>query len=166
MKRGGLGEDLTAELDPSEPFDEIPLYSRDSDVAFFGGRPVREANEILIRYSARFLADVVGVVEPAGGEPAHRYLMVSLLEWTDCRDAGSTGRPAGSELLLVPWFWIGDLAHPAMRSFEMSAGTSMCARFAESSLGSGGEFRVYENFSTWSDGEVSARVYVEAVVAG
>jgi len=45
---------------PSSPFDEIPLYSRDSDVAFFDGRPIREANEVLLRYSARFLADLVG----------------------------------------------------------------------------------------------------------
>jgi hypothetical protein len=69
---------------PSSPFDEIPLYARDSDVAFF----------------------------------------------------------------------------------EMSAGTSPCARFVESALGTGGEFRVHENFSTRGDREVPVRVYVQAVVSG
>ncbi|WP_284750373.1 hypothetical protein [Amycolatopsis sp. RTGN1] len=69
---------------PSSPFDEIPLYSRDSDVAFFDGRPIREANEVLLRYSARFLADLVGAVERTGREPAGRYLrMISLLELSD-----------------------------------------------------------------------------------
>jgi hypothetical protein len=142
---------------PSLPFDEIPLYARDSDVAFFAGRPVREANEVLLRYSARFLAGLVDAVERAGSEPAGRYLrMISLLEWSD----------DGSELLLVPRFWIGDMAHPAMSFFEMSAGTSPCARFVESALGTDGEFRVYENFSTRGDREVPARVYVQAVVSG
>lgn len=149
---------------PAGPFDEIPLYSRDSDVAFFGDRPVREANEILLRYSARFLAEVVGAVEQAGSEAAGRYLrMISLLEWSGCRDDGSAVRSDGSELLLVPRFWIGDLAHPAMSSFGMSAGTSTCARFVESALEDWGEFRIHENFSPRSDGEVPARVYVEAL---
>jgi hypothetical protein len=148
---------------PSGPFDEIPLCSRDSDVAFFGGRPVREANEVLLRYSARFLADLVAAVERAGGEPARRYLrMISLLEWSGCRADGSTIYSDGSELLLVPRIWIGDTAHPAMSSFEMSVGTSTCARFVESALGAGDEFRVYENFSP-ADADVPARVYVQAV---
>jgi hypothetical protein len=180
MSSEGPGGEFTAELDalavsadwpgigsyhPAGPFDEIPLYSRNSDVAFLRGRSVREANEILIRYSARFLADVVDDAERAGGEPARRFSrMISLMEWSDYRDDGSVVYSAGSELLLVPRFWIGDLAHPDMRSFELSPGTSSCSRFVESALGTGGKFVVYENFSPLGGADVPARVYVRAVI--
>lgn len=142
---------------PSGPFDEIPLFGRDADVAFLGDRPTREKNRLLVRFAARFLAGVPGESPP-------RYLrMISLTEWSDYRDDGSLVCSDGSELLLVPRFWIGDLTHPDMRSFEISAGASACARFVESALGPGDEFAVYENFGP-RDVEIPARVYVSSAV--
>lgn len=51
----------------SKFFDEVPLYSRDSDTDFLSGYPTSEADKILLDFSLKFLRSVVSYQEHRSG---------------------------------------------------------------------------------------------------
>jgi hypothetical protein len=61
-------------------FDEVPLYSRESDVAFLPDDD-NEANEILLRFALKFLKSVIAYEQHAPGYVA----AITLWDYSDAR---------------------------------------------------------------------------------
>lgn len=123
-------------LDPAvlssvESFDEVPLYSRLTQIEFLASHPVAEQNRLLIQAALRHLDRVRAHVRK--GPPArfrHLLTLVSVTGWWVDQEGGGVCTDGTSEIL-CPHFWIGDLEHEKLRNFRLYQPTSRCAAFVQ-----------------------------------
>jgi hypothetical protein len=144
-----------------EAFDEVPFYSRYSQLAFLADLPVAEQNRQLIRASVRHLVRIVSFFHRTheGREPGQVVRLISITGWWD--DELEGGRCTdGTSQILTPNFWTADLRDARMKHFALYPPESDCAAFVSAALGDSAEFRVYESRIEASNNYCPRRVYV------
>jgi len=141
-----------------DTFDEVPSYSRLSQLEFISSLPIVEQNRMLISAALRHLARIHEHREASPERRAEVIVMVSVTNWWlygdqigECND--------GTIENIVPRFWVGDLSHPDMKKFRVYQPQSRCAAFVTQIVGASG-FEVFESkIEEWMD-PCPARVYV------
>ena len=153
----------------SDTFDEVPLYSRLTQVDFLGELPFAARNEALVRAAVRQQLKIIDRARVLLSEAAfreHLYL-VSVTGWSDEPDEEEGGRQpemssgfAWDRHLLVPHFWVGNMGAEAMAKFAVQPGATAASVAVSAALGDDPAVGVYEGWATLGSEPVLRRVYV------
>jgi hypothetical protein len=160
----------------TEVFDEVPFYSRYSQLEFLSGLTIAETNRQLIRASVaqldRIAAHASARRRDAGldaPESVAMLYMVSVTDWIVDRADAATVCQDGTTGLLVPHIWCGNLSSGKMQAFLPGQGLprafrlphSACAEFVISALGRSPDYDIYESVEyDWCP----LRVYIRRIV--
>lgn len=141
-----------------EVYDEVPLYSRLSQIEFLADLPVVERNKQLIRAAVRHL-DRLRAHFLGNPETVHGVLrLVSVTGWWVDLEQGGLCTDGTSEIIR-PNFWVGNLGNDRMKDFRLHLPTSRCASFV-SAIVKHASHRVFESSLTESVMWCPRRVYV------
>ncbi|GAA0613485.1 hypothetical protein GCM10009534_55260 [Kribbella sandramycini] len=138
-------------------FDEVPIYSRRSELAFLGGLSVASKNRELILAAVRQLDRIHRYFEGSDGAAAV-VRMVAVTGWSIDDEAGWRCEDGTTELIR-PNLWLADLAHPDMADFRVYSPRSRCAEFVSRVIGAG-PHRVFESRPPDHLPDCPARVYI------
>jgi hypothetical protein len=143
-------------------FDEVPLFSRETQLGFLRHLTLGEINKLTIRATVlhQLKIDELAKIRFSGRiDPFLR--MVSVTGWWDVD--GPVFRTAdGNSSLLTPNFWIGNMASPEMAHFEMSDPTSEGSEFVSAAVDGMDGLRFFDGWSKGSDERWLRRVYVSS----
>lgn len=148
-----------AVLVPVDVFDEVPLYSRLTQIDFLANLPVVEQNRTLLRAALRHLDRVREHVRAhSQANTACVLRLVSVTGWWVDQENGGVCTDGTSEIL-VPNFWIGDLDHERMRGFRLYRPASRCATFVQQAA-HGPRFGVFDSRIDETSMWCPRRVYI------
>lgn len=138
MRESGLDDPAQFLAGPSfeGSFEEVPLYSRYSQISFLADRIVLERNQMVILASVDLLRRIISGARDAGWVDGDFVAMVSVLgideSWPNFVDA-----------MVVPCVWT---ARPTSRSLAflgLAPSSDPIVRFVERTVGTG--YQVYES---------------------
>ncbi|GAA0613512.1 hypothetical protein HPO96_26750 [Kribbella sandramycini] len=138
-------------------FDEVPIYSRRSELAFLGNLSFAAKNRELILAAVRQLDRIHNYFE-GSDESATIVRMVAVTGWSIDDEAGWRCEDGTTELIR-PNLWLADLAHPDMADFRVNSPRSRCAEFVSQVIGAG-PYRVFESRPPDHLPDCPARVYI------
>lgn len=142
-----------------EVYDEVPLYSRLSQLQFLAGLPIQEQNRQLVRTAVRHLDRIRENRLRHSSVVDKRVLrLISVTGWWVDAERDGICTDGTSELIL-PNFWLGNLDDERMKDFKLYLPTSRPAIFVSEAL-STSEYQVFESALTESTMWCPMRVYV------
>jgi hypothetical protein len=142
LREEGL-DDLAAVLAPRE-WDEVPLVSRLSQLAFMRGLSVSEQTRILVKCAVTHLDEVLRFV--ATSPNPNTVVMISIFDWEELVSSEPTP--------VVPNFWISTDPARDLANFRLQVGSTREARELRSWLANDGldaDFEVFESRTLASD---------------
>ena len=142
-------DDFARLLEPRE-IDEVPLVSRYKHIGFLSSLSAVEKSEVLTVWAARYLAEVVGHVDPQ--RRSNTVIMVSITRWEDLDDL--VPEPA------LPNFWICGDKRRDLATFRLTAGCSPRAQLVLKWLRTEGLDGTVVVYDPVSPGGKNERVYV------
>lgn len=132
---------------PIETFDEPPLYSRISQLAFLGDLDARERAEQLIRAAVWHLRRLVDYIEEARFDTKPDFLcMLSIVDWEQLDDDG----------MITPAFWYTHRRREMLELIPLASPESWRACFVLEVLNGDETLTVHD-----SPGDPMDRVYVQ-----
>lgn len=137
----------------TQTFDEVPLYSRLTQIAFLQGEPVQTQNTLLVRAAVRHLIESTKPDSRWTASTEGYLVMVSITDWWDYDDGGQWRETSGGDWIITPQFWIGNMNAPEMRRFRMEQPRSASSEFVKSALEDLPEMQCFEGWrhSNFSD---------------
>lgn len=150
-------------------FDEVPLYSRLTQVDFLDQLPFPARNEALLRAAVRHELKIIETAQRILPETdfRERLFFVSVTGWEDDPDEDQAGeqstasfRSAWDRQLLLPNFWIGNMSAEAMGEFAVRAAATVESEAVSTALGDDPAVGIYEGWATMAGEPFLRRVYV------
>lgn len=145
-------DQLEGFMAPIDLFDEPPLYSRFSQVAFLDGLPPAEKNRVLIRAAAWYLPVIVKYSrEFHAGRENDFFCMLSIVDWEDFDEGG----------LLAPTFWYTNPSQGILDQIRLEPPNSAYSTFVAEALDHDPSFLVWEDLASLPGTPYYERVYVQ-----
>lgn len=144
-----------------ELFDEVPIYSRLSQLTFLDHLPIAERNRELIAATVRHLDRLIEHFRSQSGADGRILRMVSVTGWWVHDDRGGIQCTDGASEVLRPNFWIGNLSDERMKNFRVFRPRTDCASFVATVVDPV-RYEVFESELTEMLGCCPRRVYVGA----
>ena|SRR5690348_14445897 len=142
-------------------FDEVPLFYRFSHISFLDGLEVRERNRLVILAAVLHLVKIADYAREYYADRENTCLrMVSVTGWWISDESGLHFNDGSAEML-IPCFWIGNMASPELQSFTMSPPITAESEFVMNAIGGDSCVRLHEGWSTFGDERYLERVYIE-----
>ncbi|MFB7874974.1 hypothetical protein ACFC06_06935 [Nocardia sp. NPDC056064] len=143
--------------------DELPIYSRDSEVAFLDKYDTPTRNRVLIYATFTLLKEALTHQRHAAWPDGYLH-MVSIPGWWEREPFGAgLMENDGSQWLLQPRLWIGNFNSTVVAdNFRMHQGLSIAADFTRSALPIESKEHVFESYSRQygDESERIERVYI------
>lgn len=153
IKLEGL-DDLSQFKDQVELFEEVPLYSRFSQLSFLKGLPSVEKNRILIRAGAWYVRVIIGSLrESCVGRDYDSFCMLSIRDWEDFPEGG----------LITPAFWCANPSQGVLEHIRLQPPNSAYSKFVAESLGRDPSFKINECLDFLPGEPHVERVYVQLI---
>ena len=147
-------DNLEGFMEPIDLFEEVPLYSRFSQVSFLDGLPPIERNRVLIRAAALYLCVIINYFrENFAGREFDFFCMLSILDWDDFNEGG----------LVTPTFWYTNPSQGILEQIRLEPPSSIYSTFVAESLDYDPTFKINEDITPLSDEPHVERVYVQLV---
>jgi|SRR5579859_343850 len=150
LRESGLDDPAQFLAGPSfeESFEEVPLYSRYSQISFLADRIVLERNQMVVLAALDHLGRIISAARRAGWADGDFVAMVSVLgideSWPNFVDA-----------MLVPCVWTARPTNRSLAFLSLDPSSDPIARFVERTVGAG--YEVYES------GRPLERLYIRPV---
>jgi hypothetical protein len=126
-----------------EVYDEVPLYSRLSQLSFLKGLSIADQNRQLIRAAVRQL-DVITKYFESHEDGRQLLRLVSIIGWWADAERGGGRCMDGTDEVIQPYLWIGNMRHERMREFKVYRPRSRCASFVSRAVNST-DYSVFES---------------------
>ncbi|MEU0092189.1 Imm15 family immunity protein [Kribbella sp. NPDC006257] len=141
-----------------ETFDEVPVYSRLSELDFMSSLPIVDQNRLMILAAARHLITIGEDLDSLPESDPALIVLVSMTSWWIDDDRAPRCNDGTIESI-TPRFWVGDLAHPDMKALRFHPPRSNPAKFVIQTVGLE-RFEVVEStMEEWMQG-CPERVYI------
>ncbi|WP_326566302.1 hypothetical protein VSH64_31070 [Amycolatopsis rhabdoformis] len=134
---------------PTQPVDEVPLYTQDSQLDFFDGMDVAAINAISVKFSYEYLLRD----RRRAPRTSVRSMMV-FANWFEPEPSVDV------EVVLFPYYWVGLQSDSEVRNFRPGPVGSLHGRFVQRVLSEYKNACVFETFSHYMGEDISDRVYV------
>jgi hypothetical protein len=156
LERQGISD--PAVFGRADTFDEIPVYSRLSELEFMSSLPIIDQNRLMIVAATRHLVKICEYRDSSPRIDTDAIVVLSMTDWWIDDDQEPRCNDGTIEHI-VPRFWIGNLAHPDMKEFRFYPPRSNSAEFIIRTVGLS-DFDVVESRTEeWMEG-CPERVYV------
>jgi hypothetical protein len=118
-----------------ETFDEVPIYSRFSELEFLDELSIAEKNRELILAAVRQLERIEEHFRAQGHDPDRYFRLVSITDWWVDGERGGGTCTDGTTELLTPHIWIGNAEDEDLENFKVYPRRSACASFVARVVG-------------------------------
>ena len=142
--------DLEQFTEPVELFEEVPLYSRFSQLSFLEGLPSSEKNRILIRAGAQHLRVIL---EYLTRRDCDSFCMLTIRDWEDFPQGG----------LITPAFWYTNPSQGILDQMRLQPPSSTYSNFVAEALDHDPSLKIDEYLSFLPGEPHVERVYVQLV---
>ncbi|MDX6253105.1 MAG: hypothetical protein QOF10_6465 [Kribbellaceae bacterium] len=156
LERQGLSD--PAAFRQVDTFDEVPVFSRLSELDFMSSLPIVDQNRLMIVAATRHLIKICEYLDSLPKSEPGLIVVVSMTSWWIDDDRASRCNDGTIENI-VPRFWVGNLAHPDMKAVRFYSPRSSPAEFVIQTVGLNGFEVVESRIEEWMQG-CPERVYV------
>ncbi|MDQ3054258.1 MAG: Imm15 family immunity protein [Actinomycetota bacterium] len=147
-------DNLEGFMEPIDLFEEVPLYSRFSQVSFLDGLLPIERNRVLIRAAAWYLCVITKYFREAYvGRDCDFFCMLSILDWEDFNEGD----------LITPTFWYTNPSQGVLDQIRLESPDSAYSTFVAEALDRDPSFKINEDLTRLPDEPHVERVYVQLI---
>lgn len=147
-------DNLEGFMEPIDLFEEVPLYSRFSQVSFLDSLSSIERNRVLIRAAAWYLCVIIKYFREAyAGRDCDFFCMLSILDWEDFNEGG----------LITPTFWYTNPSQGVLDQIRLEPPDSAYSIFVAEALDCDRSFKIKEDLTRLLDEPHVERVYVQLI---